>query len=45
MLSRLLEEIKSIKGHIHIKYKLVSNERSLDVDNAAYLYFSFLNDN
>ena len=30
------------KGHIHIKYKLVSGERSFD---AALFYFSFSSDN
>ena len=30
-----------VKGHIHIKYKLVSDERSFDVDNLAYINFSY----
>ena len=30
---------------IQIKYMLVSDERSFDVDNAAYFYFSFSNNN
>ena len=32
---------EDFKGQIHIKQKLVSDERSFDVDNEAYFDFKF----
>ena len=33
--------IIEFKGHVNIEYKLVSNEKSFDVNNAAYFDFLF----